>query len=282
MIIPVFQPLGSSSHQLAARVGAIHQEKSTHTGTLDPLAEGVLVVLTGEDRFQKSTFSHWHKTYQFSAVFGLSTDSHDLLGLLTDFEPQLSHTPLFSFGADRALTAKLSAKLSVWLEQLSGTYLQTVPDFSARRVAGQSAFDLAKQGRVIAPAREQVEIFRAELIGCQRISLEKLCQTAITRISKVSGDFRQAEITKQWRGLAEAGNSLESAEIASPLDSLEATSQTELLEATFEVVVSRRTYIRGLVRDLGEFLNVPTITTQISRLKNGPHTIDQCICISPR
>ena len=45
MVIPIYQPLGASTHQIAKRIGEKYGEKATHTGTLDPLAEGVVIVL---------------------------------------------------------------------------------------------------------------------------------------------------------------------------------------------------------------------------------------------
>ncbi len=90
MIIPVYKPLGSSTHLLAKKTGDIYQTKATHTGTLDPMANGVVVVLTAEDRFKKSKLANWKKTYEFEILWGATTDSHDLLGLIT----QTSQAPV--------------------------------------------------------------------------------------------------------------------------------------------------------------------------------------------
>lgn len=82
MIIPVYQPLGSSTHVLAQKVGKIYNSKATHTGTLDPMADGVILVLTGKDRFDKQIHTDAQKTYHFSILWGVQTDSLDLLGLI--------------------------------------------------------------------------------------------------------------------------------------------------------------------------------------------------------
>ncbi|MCD8507164.1 hypothetical protein LRY58_02585 [Candidatus Woesebacteria bacterium] len=140
MIIPVYQPLGSSSHRLAADIGAQRQEKATHTGTLDPMAEGVLVVLTGEDRFQKSVYSKWPKVYEFSILWGLTTDTDDSLGLLTASPASWHKLPP---------TNHLAKQLQTLLPKFLGEQEQQVHAFSARRWQGQSSFDFARRGEPI-------------------------------------------------------------------------------------------------------------------------------------
>jgi tRNA pseudouridine55 synthase len=125
MLIPVYKPLGSSSHQLAKKVGETYGEKATHTGTLDPMAEGVLVVLTGEDRFKKTEYSHWQKTYQFKVLVGFETDTHDLLGLIKNIDHKKINQPVFEKN----------------LKSFIGRQQQLVPKFSAQRINGQSGFD---------------------------------------------------------------------------------------------------------------------------------------------
>ena len=68
MILPIYQHQGSSSHMLARQVGQQYGEKATHTGTLDPMAEGVLIVLTGQDRFNKSKYTDWQKVYKIEEL----------------------------------------------------------------------------------------------------------------------------------------------------------------------------------------------------------------------
>lgn len=55
--------------------------KTAHTGTLDPMAEGVIIVLLGEERYKKYELAGLKKTYEFEISFGFETDTFDGLGL---------------------------------------------------------------------------------------------------------------------------------------------------------------------------------------------------------
>ncbi len=84
MIFSLWKPIGRSTHLFVKSYGDRIGERITHTGSLDPMAEGVVVVLTGEDRFLKEKYSNSDKEYEFEILIGVSTDSHDLLGLIND------------------------------------------------------------------------------------------------------------------------------------------------------------------------------------------------------
>jgi len=237
MIIPVYKPLGKSTHLLAQRVGEMRGEKATHTGTLDPMAEGVVVALTGEDRFKKQEFASAKKTYQFEILWGVSTDTHDLLGLI-----------------DEQNEVKInSEKIKRILKKFVGKQKQVLPKFSATRIAGQSYFDLAKKGEKFVPKSAEIEIFSLEVLSERDISAKDLRKKILQKIKKVEGDFRQTKIIKGWQEFfAEEKNKDQKFKI------------TKL-----EAITSRRTYIRALVRDLAEELGVPATTFSIIRIKNG-------------
>lgn len=246
MIIPVYKRLGGSTHQLAFQVGQLHQQKATHTGTLDPLAEGVVIVLTGDDRFRKSEFSNWQKTYEFSVIFGISTDSFDLMGKIQEVD--------FS----KINSAKLKSDLQTWSKNLPGKTQQAIPNFSARRISGKSAFDFAKKGIGTSQKQEEIEVFSAEFLGIKKINSNNLIKKTIDNISQVKGDFRQKELVPMWRDTK-----------------LPAT----ITSADFQVTTSKRTYVRGLVNSLGEQLRIPVTTSAITRTANGKYMIKDSICL---
>ncbi len=245
MIIPVYKPLGASSHQLAAAIGAARGEKATHTGTLDPMAEGVLIVLTGADRFHKAQLSAVPKIYEFEMLFGIATDSHDLLGLPTKTDP-------------RQLTAPaIATLLKKQLPQFEGTHLQRQPSFSAGRAHGKSFFDLVKEGQNPPVKKNTVTISRLQLLSCTEISLEEIANAHAQKVATVQGNFRQSEVLTHWQ---------------QALQTLPPSGVVAKLSAT----VSRRTYIRGLVRDLSELLTIPATTFTILRTQNGSYSIADC------
>jgi tRNA pseudouridine55 synthase len=246
MIIPVYKPLGASSHQLAARIGAERGEKATHTGTLDPMAEGVLVVLTGEDRFRKQELSATKKEYHFQIVFGISTDSHDLLGVPT--------TVTTSIPQKKVLEKKLTSILS----QMLGETTQRQPIFSAGREGGKSYFELGKQQRVPKKIKENdITLYSLDCKKMVEVQKETIMRYHKKALSTVSGDFRQEEIREAWESHSDA-------------------LPKQLLLAECTATVSKRTYIRGIVRDISQALQLPATTYSIIRTKNGQFSLDDC------
>ena len=253
MIIPVYQPFGSSSHLLAQKVGKSVGEKATHTGTLDPMAEGVLVVLTGEDRFQKAEYTQWQKTYQFQVLVGVSTDSHDLLGKITDISPEFQKKERNREDHQKRVEAVVTA-----LPSFVGKSMQVTPAFSAQRVAGKSGFDLAKKGESFSQRKNSIEIFSLELKSQMLILGNSLFPLIEEKIQMIQGDFRQQEILKSWKKFFRQYENI------------------HFLILDFEATTSKRTYIRGIVRDLSEKLRLPLTTYSILRTQNGEFTARSC------
>ena len=253
MIIPTWKKLGSSTHQLAQTIGAktaaqtqnIDDKKATHTGTLDPMAEGIVVVLTGADRFKKGTFTNWKKTYEFEILFGVTTDSHDLLGLQT----KLSHNPLTSL--------KIKKKLLSVLPRYIGKQTQTQPQFSAQRINGKSGFDLGKTNNNFSQKKNSIEIFSLQLFSTQEILISELKKNCTNKIATVTGNFRQKEITENWN---------------QTFKNLEQNSIKTLPVFKLVATVSKRTYIRALVHEFSTALQVPATTYSITRIQEGPYS----------
>jgi len=259
MIIPTYQRLGSSSHQLAKAVGELAGKKSTHTGTLDPMAEGVLMVLTGQDRFSKSALSHVKKWYQFEILWGVATDSLDLLGLVTSSPNQL--------GVDPASLEHFLVKLSQAQSQLLGQSPQIQPAFSAKRVDGESSFDRAKAQMPTPQVVNQITIDDFSLLNSEFVpptTIIDQLQKADSQLHLVEGDFRQGPIFDAWQKW---------------LTSLPNNSQSVLLKTRHQVSCSKRTYVRALVRDLSIEIGLPATTFHILRTQNGPYKIEDCLCL---
>lgn len=259
MIVPVYKPIGASTHQLAALVGACYQEKATHTGTLDPMADGVVIVLTGQDRFQKEKLARQWKTYQFEVLVGVKTDSHDLLGL-----PQLSLSTLRK--VHQMDDQKIITNIKSILPNYLGQQTQKRPRFSAKRIGGKSAFDKAKENKQFDAGTQRVYVHDIKLIDSKRYNLPTLQKEVIEKLQTVTGDFRQKQILQEWNKLFQ--NLASSGE-----------NQSGLL-LTLEARVGRRTYIRALVRDIFQELKLPATTFSLTRTINGPYNISDCVCFS--
>lgn len=243
MIIPIFQPQGTSSHRLAQSIGQLFNTKATHTGTLDPMAQGVLVVLTDNSRFRKAQYSNWLKTYEFQVLLGFRTDSHDMLGLITKHYKIDSHD-----------VSQFNQQAKNYLGPLS----QTIPAFSAKRWQGKSLHDLAKGKEKIPTFKQDIHLHSLVVKNVKTLKSSEILQTTRNRINKVKGNFRQPEINDGWnKALSDNNNSY-------PL-------------ITIEAVTSSKTYIRGLVRDWSQQTGLAATTYHINRTQNGPWGLKNCL-----
>ena len=240
---------------LARDFGKSRGEKATHTGTLDPMAEGVMVILTGDDRFKKQELSDVKKTYQFEILWGISTDSLDLLGLITEDNLE---------SVERKLTE--IENLDKYLNKFLGEINQRLPKFSAKRVKGESAFDFAKRGEEMEDHFRDVEIFETKVISLDKINGTSLKENIINRVNKVNGEFRQKEVILGWKRFFK--------KIATENKKIGKDQIFYLSKC--EVTASKRTYVRAIVRDIAEAIGVPATTYSILRTKNGQYSLEDC------
>ncbi|WP_439813659.1 tRNA pseudouridine(55) synthase TruB [Zavarzinia sp. CC-PAN008] len=157
------KPLGLGSTQAVGRVRRITQAaKVGHGGTLDPLATGVLPIALGEATKAMAFVLDSDKTYRFTIRFGTATTTEDAEGEViasSDARP-----------ADAALRAALP--------RFTGPQQQVPPAFSALKVDGQRAYDLARAGRPPDLPPRAVVIHRLELVDrpdADHATLEVAC-----------------------------------------------------------------------------------------------------------
>lgn len=254
MIIPVFKQIGETTHSIAKKIGDLYRTKATHTGTLDPMASGVIVVLTDNDRFQKN--KNWSKIYEFEVLLGFSTDSHDLLGLSTSSIGKKAVSEI-----TKKNLSKLAKKFNEILPKFVGKKKQKQPKFSAQRVGGKSGFELAKKNQNFEQIENLINVKAMKLIGQNVITAGELESTIEQRVNKVQGNFRQQKIIKNWK---------------KNIKKLRNVGVENFPILKFRAEVSKRTYIRAFVRDFGKTLNIPMTTYSIIRTNEGPYSITDC------
>ena len=150
-VLVVDKPSGPTSHDVVARVRrALKTRRVGHTGTLDPLATGVLPLVLGSVTRLAQFLSSDDKAYLADIRFGFSTTTYDALG-----------SPTGGAAPDGGPFAIDGSALERELEAFRGTYLQMPPAFSAKKVAGRPAYELARAGQ--APELKAVEVTVREL-----------------------------------------------------------------------------------------------------------------------
>lgn len=152
-LILLDKPSGITSHDAVAifrRASAMR--KTGHTGTLDPLATGLLVLCVGRATRLQAFLTGIPKGYEGEIQFGWATDTYDAEGTATG-----DATPA---EVDRA---RIEAIIS---ESLTGEIDQIPPAYSAKKIDGRRAYDLARKGQapVLEPRRVRIEEFRIESV----------------------------------------------------------------------------------------------------------------------
>ena len=150
-ILIINKPKQYTSHDVVAKVKKICGEKVGHTGTLDPMATGVLPLLLGQGtKLSKYLINH-DKTYIATIQLGKKTDTLDSEGSILE---------------ERLVDGKLLNKENVQriLECQIGKQIQTPPIYSAIKVNGKKLYEYARKGVEVEIPKREIEIYNIELL----------------------------------------------------------------------------------------------------------------------
>lgn len=151
-VINVYKEPGYTSFDVVAKLrGILKQKKIGHTGTLDPDAEGVLVVCLGKATKLCEILTDKDKSYVATMVLGLTTDTEDASGHILEQRP-------VNVTKDEVRDAILS---------FVGTYEQMPPMYSAIKVNGKKLYELARQGQTVERAKRPVVIHHIEILDVE-------------------------------------------------------------------------------------------------------------------
>lgn len=173
-------------------------KKVGHSGTLDPIATGVLVVAIGKYTKLIDILTSSYKGYVATLKLGILTDTLDITGNITDKK---------AYDVDTKLIEET-------LKSFLGKSIQEVPKYSAVKINGKKLYEYARNNIDIELPKREIEIKEIELL-----------------------DFKDDTIT-------------------------------------FRTIVSKGTYIRSLINDIGKRLNTYATMTELKRIKQGDFSID--------
>lgn len=189
-----------TSRDVVNKISSIFNTKKVgHTGTLDPLATGVLVIAIGEGLKLVDSLTNDTKEYIAEVLCGISTDTLDVLGNTLEEKKD--------FILDKN---KIEEVLNTFL----GKSMQEVPLYSSIKINGKRLYEYARNGEEVELPKREIEIFSIELIEVKDSSFK------------------------------------------------------------FKVNVSKGTYIRSLIRDIGLRLNIPCTMQNLNRIKQGKFNIE--------
>lgn len=247
-VIIINKPLGCTSNDVIDELKKQYPgEKIGHAGTLDPLAQGVLICLIGEETNKnQSNYMYLDKEYVFDILFGFKTDTHDVLGLITenkDYDPEDINTRLKNF-----------------LPGFKGIHEQRVPVFSAVKYKGKPLYRWYLSGRIAevpVPTRE-IEIKSIKLLEAEIITGQELRAVIVSNIKLVKKGFRQETILKTWKDFFKKPENL----------------KRNYLVAKIKTEVTKGTYVRSIADTIGEQLKTGACTITIKRTRVGEYEIN--------
>jgi tRNA pseudouridine55 synthase len=250
-VLNLYKERGETPLARIDRFRAAHPEYKnvpmSYVGRLDPMAEGVLLVLVGDENKNRNEYLNFNKEYTFEVLFGFATDTYDVLGLLTDAVTRASH---------RSLNPTL---LMEYVAQMQGSFSQKYPPYSSKPLEGVPLFVKARAGTIdmFNLPEHQITVYNMSFTGTRRVSQEDLLTSLKADIARVRGDFRQKNIMTVWE---------EHLRILYGL-SFDIVSLT--------VNCSSGTYVRSIANDLGEKIGIPALACKIVRTKVGTWGINK-------
>ena len=221
-----------------------------YAGRLDPMAEGKLLILIGDECKKLKAYTGLDKEYSFEILFGFSSDTGDVLGLATKDEI----TKMLTKNDVRRVTKKFV-----------GTHTFPYPRFSSKTVQGKPLHRWALEGRldeIKIPVRES-RIYRIEANDMCTVKTDELQKTIYDKIQMLApvtdpekawgADFRRGPIMEQWENI------------------LKNSPQDTFYIARMSAIVSSGTYIRTLAEKIAETLGTHGLAYSITREKIGKY-----------
>ena len=240
-VIPVNKPIGITSYDVIREIKKKYPgQKIGHAGTLDPLAGGILICLIGSGATRRQAeFMNVTKDYEFDVLFGVSTDTYDILGLINqtkEYDP-----------------SSLKQSVTDNIDSFKGKYLQKVPPFSAVKVQGKELYRWYLDGKIneIEIPEKEIEVEEINILETHEISRAELSKQISDLINTVKTGFRQKIVLEGWEKF------------------FNETKQETFFIAHIKATVSKGTYVRAIANDLGNKIGIPACTITITRTRVG-------------
>lgn len=222
-------------NRLRTERSELADERLSYAGRLDPIAEGVLLVLVGDANNEREKYLALDKEYVVDVLWGVSTDTHDILGIPSNV---LQNVDIPNIDIEDVLSGFV------------GTCEQKYPVYSSRTVNGTPLWEYAREGRLdeIDIPTHEVTIYDISYVEMYMKSVYEVQKYITETVGLVKGDFRQNDIAEKWEQVFR-------------------DAPEEMHFTRFCAKCSSGTYIRQLVADIGENVGVPACVFYLKRTK---------------
>lgn len=195
-ILIIDKPKEYTSHDVCSKVKKIYGAKVGHTGTLDPMATGVLPLLLGEGTKLSEYLTNHNKTYEAVLKLGVQTDTLDSEGQV------IANQEVPETSTDRKRVQQV-------LRECVGKQVQTPPMYSAIKVKGKKLYEYAREGKKVEIPQRTIEIYEMELleinqqekqirfkVACSKGTyIRTLCETIAQKLGTI-GYMKELKRTK--------------------------------------------------------------------------------------
>jgi len=207
--------------------------KVCYCGRLDPMARGQVLLLVGDECKNMEKHLGYIKEYEFEIIFGLSTDTDDPMGILS----------LAYYKEDEINEYCEKIKDYIKINKFS----QNFHDYSSKRIMGKPMWEYTKQKQQIIKPSHEVEIFEIEYKTIKKYNFNEWKKNIIETINKIDkkNNFRQEEIIKNYNDI---------------------NASYILYSLPIKIKVSSGFYVRQLVADIKNHLDIAILTFDINRI----------------
>jgi tRNA pseudouridine55 synthase len=240
-----------------------NSKRMGYAGRLDPMAEGVLLILSGEENKKIAQYMGFDKEYIAEILLGFSSDSNDVLGVaVPGFSRSTEGTQENSSGnemkssvntLDNKTDVDFEKELKKKIKGFVGKYEQKIPKYSSYKVKGKPMFHYARKGIDVDEVKKNVLIKKIKVNSIYQITNTRLLKYIRDKVGKVNGDFRQEEVLENWSKLLGDEN------------------KYYVLNVTLSV--SSGTYIRAIADDFGKQMDLGGLLLSLKRTKVGKFRI---------
>jgi tRNA pseudouridine55 synthase len=204
--------------------------KMTYAGRLDPMASGLLLVLTSEEVKNKEKYLGLDKEYEFEILFGFATDTYDILGKVVR--------------QNKVEVKDIKKLIKQNSKYFIGKFQQKYPLYSSK------TWEKTRNRIKVKQEEKEVNVKSLKFIKLRKLNNKQLLSNIEKRIRKLKGDFRQEKILKIWRKVLSVKHSVFNI-------------------GSFKIKCGSGTYVRGITNALGERIGIPALAFSIKRTKIG-------------
>ena len=233
-MIILFKKVGETPLQCVQKTLDTEKNRYTYVGRLDPMADGLLLILENDECTRAEQYRNIDKVYEYAFVVGIETDTYDCLGHITNIN--IPNTDI-------------QKKVSDAIDTLHGTITLPYPPYSSKTIDGTPLFGYAKQKllHTITIPKSTTEIFNHKIIKTEKISSTNIKREVIANLQHAPDGFRREEIINDWQQVPDCS----------------------LYRFSAQISASSGTYVRAIVHEIGKRIGYPAVTTTITRTKIG-------------